>query len=755
MALLGTPLTRREDERLLTGRAQYVSNLDIPGAAFAVYVTSTVAHGRILSVDLSDARTAPGVLGAYSAHDVDFGPYPLGDPTAPVAIVRPLLAGDTVHFVGEPIAVVVSETREAGVDAAGLVVVDIDPLPALPSLERALQGDVLLYPEAGSNVVKREEGGDPEAEALLDACEVVVRATIRSPRVAPCPLETRAGASRWEEDGRLTHWSACQGPHPIRTLLASLYDLPADRIRVIAPDVGGSFGAKARAYPEETLLPWLAERVGRPVRWVPTRSDDMVGLGHSRCQQQHVALGGSRDGTLEVLSVKVVADAGAYPMSAALLARNTGLLSPEIYRIGKVHWETEVVVTSTTPVTAYRGAGRPEAAAVTERAVELFAREIGMDPVELRRRNLLRSSQFPYTTPTGLVYDSGDYEVLLDRVLDAAGYQQLRNEQSCRRAEQTPVQLGIGVAMFLDRTAGFPGSEYARTQLRSDGSVLLTTSSTPHGQGHHTVWAMLVADRTGLPLEKVEVVHGDTDLMPYGSTTGGSVSAQRAGSAVALAAEQLVELGRNAAADLLEAAVEDIVLDAGGPACFHVAGSPSTALSWEDIAVAAASASDSGLACESDCSSAATFPAGAYVAVVEVDTETGAVSVRRLVTVDDAGTVLNPLLAEGQVHGGSAQGIAQALLEEFVYDDAGNPLTSNFADYAVISAPELPSFESFMVETPSPNNPLGAKGIGESGSIGAPPAVQNAVIDALLPFGVTHVDMPCTPQRVWQAMRGI
>jgi aerobic carbon-monoxide dehydrogenase large subunit len=752
MALLGTALTRREDERILTGNARYVSNLDIPGVASAVYVTSSVAHGRIVSVDVGAARAVPGVLGVFTSGDVDVGPYPLGDPTAPAAITRPLLAGHTVHFVGEPIAVIVSETRAAGSDAAALVVVDIDPLPAVPNLEAAVGGDALLYPELGSNVVKQDEGGTPDPEAWIDLCEVVVRASFRSPRIAPCPLETRAGASRWEEDGRLTHWSACQGPHPIRALLASIYDLPADRIRVIAPDVGGSFGAKARAYPEETLLPWLARRVGRPVRWVPTRSDDMVGLGHSRAQLQHVVLGGSRDGRLEALSLRVVADAGAYPMSAPLLARNTGLLSPEIYRMDKVHWQTEVVVTSTTPVTAYRGAGRPEAAALTERAVDLFALEIGMDPVELRRRNLLGSAQFPYTTPTGLVYDSGDYAPMLERALESAGYEQLRKEQARRRAEKCPVQLGIGVAMFLDRTAGFPGTEYARTRLRSDGSVLVTTSSTPHGQGHHTVWAMLVADRTGLPLEKIEVMHGDTDLMPYGSTTGGSVSAQRAGSAVAMAAEQLVDLGRQAAAELLEAAVEDIVLDVSGPARFHVAGSPSTAVSWRDIAFATASNPETELACESDCSSTATFPAGAYVAVVEVDTETGAAKVQRLVTVDDAGTILNPLLAEGQVHGGAAQGIAQALIEEFVYDDAGNPLTSNFADYGVISAPELPAFESVTVETPSPNNPLGAKGIGESGAIGAPPAVQNAVVDALRPFGVTHIDMPCTPERVWRAM---
>jgi carbon-monoxide dehydrogenase large subunit len=753
MALFGTPVTRREDARFLTGGARFISNLDIPGVVHAVYVTSTVAYGRIVSVDVSEARTAPGVLGAFTADDLDIGPYPLGDTTLPAAITRPLLASGVVRFVGEPLAVIVSETRAAGEDAAELVVVDIEPLPAAGNLDSARQGGALLFPAVGSNVVKLEEGGTPDAEASVEGCEIVVRATFRSPRVAPCPLETRCGASRWEADGRLTHWSACQGAHPIRTMLAGIYDLPEDRIRVIAPDVGGSFGAKSRAYPEESLLPWLAARVGRPVRWVPARSDDMVGLGHSRTQEQHVELGGRRDGTLEVLRMRIVGEAGAYPMAASHLARNTGALSPEVYRIPKVHWKTEIVVTNTTPVTAYRGAGRPEAAAAMERAVDLFALEVGIDAAELRRRNFLRPEEFPYTTPTGLVYDSGDYEPMLDRALKEAGYGELREEQARRRAAGDRVQLGIGLATFVDRTAGFPGGEYGGIELRADGSVLVRTGSSPYGQGHHTSWAMLVADRTGLPMEKIEVIHGDTDLIPRGGVTGGSKSVQRAGSAVALAAEELVELARKTAADLLEAAPDDIVLDVNGGGRFHVAGSPTAAVGWDDVAIATASIPDAALKCESDFGGDASFPAGAYVAVVEVDTETGSVTVRRLITVDDAGRILNPLLAEGQVHGGAGQGIAQALLEEFVYDPDGTPLTTNFADYAMVSAAELPSFESFLLEPPSPNNPLGAKGIAESGTIGAPPAVQNAVVDALRPFGVTHIDMPCTPQRVWAALR--
>jgi carbon-monoxide dehydrogenase large subunit len=664
-------------------------------------------------------------------------------------MVRPLLATDVVRFVGEPIAAIVSETREAGFDAAEAVVVDLDPLPPVVDPEAALAGDVLLFPGAGTNVVLHADGGNAADDVDVDACEIVVRATFRSARVAPCPIETRVGASRWEDNGRLTHWSSCQGAHPIRAVLCRVYGLEPTQVRVIAPDVGGSFGANGRAYPEEVLLPWLARRVGRPVRWTPPRSQDMVALGHSRAQIQHVALGGRRDGTFEALRINLVADAGAYALAGPLLPRNTGVLSSGVYRIPRIRWEMDAVATSTTPTTAYRGAGRPEAAAILERAVDLFAAEAGLDPIDVRRRNFLRPDDFPYETPTGLTYDSGNYDRMLDVALAAAGYDDLRAEQAGRRRDGDRVQLGIGVATFLDRTAGVPGSEYGATELRSDGTVLVKTGSSPYGQGHHTSWAMLVADRTGLGLDKIEVVHGDTDVIPRGGVTGGSRSVQRAGSAVAAAADELVVRAREAAADLLEAAVDDVVLAVDDGGRFHVAGTPARWVDW--AAVAAATAGDP-LRCESDVEGQPTFPSGAYVAAVEVDTETGAVSIRSFVTVDDAGRVLNPLLAEGQVHGGVAQGIAQALFEEFAYDDDGNPLTSTFADYAVVSAAELPSFHSALVETPSPNNPLGAKGIAESGTIGAPPAVQNAVVDAIRHLGVDHIDMPCTPEKVWRAL---
>jgi aerobic carbon-monoxide dehydrogenase large subunit len=745
MSLWGTPVLRREDARFLTGSAQYVADLDLPGAAWVTFVTSTIAHGVLGRVDVTSARAAPGVLAAFAADDLDVGPYPPAIPGFPAAMAWPMLAATRVRYVGEPVAVVVAESEALALDAAEAVVVDIDPLPVLVDPAAALDGEVVLFEGATDNIALHQDGGRPASD--MAGFEVVVRATVRNNRVAPCPLETRAAAAAWQ-DGRLVHWSSCQGVHPVRDLLAQVYGLDPAQVRVITPDVGGSFGAKARPTPEELLLAWLSRAVDRPVRWIPSRSADMVGLGHSRAQIQHVTLAGDRDGTMRAAHVHVIGDSGAYPFVGAFLPRNTGLLLNGCYRLDEVTWSADAVVTNTTPTTAYRGAGRPEAAAAIERVVDMFAAELGLDPVELRRRNLLRPEEFPHQTPTGLTYDSGDYRRALDMALDQVGYDSLRAEQRRRREAGSRHLLGIGVATFLDRTAGVPGTEYGGVELRSDGSVLVRTGSSPYGQGHHTSWAMLVSDRLGLPLDRIEVVHGDTDLVPRGGITGGSRSVQKAGSAVAVAADDLVERGREVAADLLEAAAADVVLDTALGA-FHVQGTPARAVPWDEIAAAR---TDDPLACEADYSGDASFPSGAYVAVVEVDAETGLVRLQRMVTVDDAGRILNPMLALGQVHGGLAQGIGQALYEEVVFDADGNPRTANLADYAFPSAAELPSFEASLVETPSPNNVLGAKGIGESGTIGAPPAVQNAVVDALAHLGVRHLDMPLTPQRVWETI---
>ena len=773
--LVGTSVLRTEDHHLLVGDTRFVGDVDLPNALHVRYVTSTLAHATLVRVDVSEARRVPGVVDVLVAADLDVAPLKPLVPTAPAAMLRPLLATGTVRFVGEPIVAVVAESDAAATDGAALVEVEYDALPVVVDVARARRDEVLLFPEAGTNVVATSAGGT-EGPLPFDECDLVLELDFVNQRVAPCPIETRVAASVWGDDGRLTHYASCQGAHPIRTQLASVHGLPAEQIRVVTADVGGSFGAKARAYPEELLLPLIAKRNGRPARWTPDRSDDMVGLGHSRAQRQHVRIGGMRDGTIRCLEVHVLADSGAYPGIAPNLANNTGNLLPGPYRIESVRWTNECVLTNTTPIVAYRGAGRPEAAAIMDRAVDCFAAEAGLDPADVRRTNLLRPDELPWKSPTGLTYDSGRYEHALDLALAAVGYERLRDEQRRRRDARDPKALGIGLSVFIDRTAGVPGSEYGAVELQPGGRVLVKTGSSPYGQGHHTAWAMLVADRTGLPMDRITVVHGDTDVVPRGGVTGGSRSAQKAGTAVAQATDALVAEAKRIAADLLEASVDDIVLDVDNDATFHVAGARGAAtVSWSDVAsrvagVGSASAQPAAerqarspggplgaergsLQCESDFEGEGpTFPFGAYVAVVEVDTETGSVRLERIVTVDDAGTILNPMLALGQVHGGLAQGIAQAMFEEFVYDDDGNPLTATFTDYMIPSAADLPSFESSLTETPSPNNPLGFKGIAESGTIGGPPAVQNAVVDALAHLGVRHLDLPITPERVWRAV---
>ncbi len=747
--MLGRSVRRVEDEHLLTGASTFVANVDIEGVLCAHFVTSIHAHALITGIDTSDAKAAPGVVDVLTAADVDLGQFPgLGEATP-----RRPLAVDKVRFVGEPVAVVVADSAAEAADAAELIVVDYEPLPPVADASDAVTSSSHLFPDVGSNVIERATGpGDRQPSDFSD-CEVVVESEFVVTRVAPCPLESRVAASMWTDEGRLVHYAACQGVHPIQKALAAYYGLEEGDVRVVTRDVGGSFGAKGRPYPEDILLPLLAKRTGKPVRWVPTRSDDMAGLGHSRAQRQTIKIGGDRDGNLKALDVHILADCGAYPMSGVGLARNTGMILPGPFDIDQVHWEITGVVTNTTPIVAYRGAGRPEAGSLLDRAVDLFAAEIGMDAVEIRRKNLIAADKMPYTNPTGLIYDSGDYNEALELVVEATGYETVRAEQAAGRAADGPL-IGVGFSNFIDRTAGIPNSEYGSLELRDDGSFRVITGSSPYGQGHYTTWAMLVSERTGVSVDKIEVVHGDTDIVPRGGITGGSRSAQRAGSALIEATDELVQEARAKAADLLEANVDDVVLDVG-EARFHVAGAPgATTIGWAEIATSAPPTDDDYvLKCESDfLGDGPTVPYGAYAAVVEVDRETGEVELKRLITVDDAGTVINPMIVFGQIHGALGQGVGQALYEEFRYDADGNAITSNFLDYGFPSAAEMPSFECQVTQTPSPNNPAGFKGIAESGCIGTVPAIQNAVIDALSHLGVRHIDLPLTPQRVWSAM---
>jgi aerobic carbon-monoxide dehydrogenase large subunit len=752
-SILGNPVQRVEDPRMLTDGATYVADIKDPlliNAAHAFYVRSSVAHARITSIDVSEALKAPGVIAVITAKELAADPslttFPPDFPMFAKTLARPWLASEVVRFVGEPIVVIVTEKAEHGPDAAELVVVEYEALPIVVNPELAASSSTLLHPAHGSNTAM----GIPAGESVDPGeCEVVVRQRIVNSKVAPSPLEPRSAASAWDENGRLHHWSSNQGPHPFREFMAGGLGIPSANIRVITPDVGGGFGAKATPYPEDVLLPWIAKHVGRPVRWFSHRSDDMINLGHGRAQIQYAELGGRRDGTIEAYRLSVLQDSGAYPRYGAFLPNLTKMMMPGVYTLRNIDYASTSVLTNTTPVVPFRGAGRPESAAALERIVDVFAAEIGMDPAEVRRKNFLQPSAFPYATPTGANYDSGDYEAALTKVLEGSDYKALRAEQSARRASGDAKVLGLGLAAYVEITGGGGGPEFGSVEVLANGKVLARTGSLPYGTGHDTSWSMLISERLGVDMADIEVIHGDTDAVPRGGLTGGSRSLQIAGSAIWGASAVVVDLARNLAAELLEANIDDVVLDANA-AKFHVAGTPSISRSWVEVAALASERGEK-LYGELDFSQGGpTFPSGVHLAVVEVDTETGLVRIVRFIACDDAGRILNPLIVAGQVHGGIAQG---ALMEEMVYDSDGNPQTANFADYGIISAAELPSFERIALETPSPMNELGAKGIGESGTVGSTPAVQNAVCDALAHLGVRHIDMPASPERVWRAIQ--
>ena len=760
MSILGTRVIRTEDPRLLTAGGVYVDDLRTPelnGAARLTFVRSPVAHARITGIDASAAVGEPGVIAVLTVQDMTDlappppddgsggggeGPMPLGGPWS-----EPLLAVDTVRFVGEPVAVVITDGRYQGEDAADLVSVDYEPLPPVVGIEAALKGESLLFPAAGSNIpVTNPLAAD---DAPFAACEVVVEHDIVNQRLACMPMEGRATAATFE-GGKLTVWHSSQNAQLCRLILCGALGMTPDQIRVIVPDVGGGFGAKVGIDRDAIIVAWAARKTGRALRWAETRSENLVGMTQGRAQLHHVRIGGNRDGQILAYRIDVIQDSGAYGRMGGFLPMLTCLMAPGVYDIPEVQAGFRVVVTNATPISAYRGAGRPEAAATIERAVDLFAAEIGMDPAEVRRRNFIAPDKFPFQTKTGALYDTGQYADALDKVLAASGYEELRKEQERRRANGDVRQLGIGISTYVEITAADgPAGETAKLEVSDDGTATVYTGSSPHGQGHHTAWAMLVQEELGIPMERVTVIHGDTDLIPVGVGTYASRSLQLGGSAVYKAAVEVKDEGRRQAADILEAAEADVVLDTA-TGTWQVRGDPDTSLSWSQVA-----GHTSGGSLIADVTFTAdlpTFPFGAHVSVVEVDTETGKVTLLRHVTVDDAGPVLNPVLAEGQRHGGIAQGAAQALLEEVLYDADGNPLTSTLADYAAITAAELPSYELVASETPTTVNPLGVKGIGEAGTIGSTPAIQNAVIDAVAHLGIRHIDMPTTPQRVWTAI---
>jgi aerobic carbon-monoxide dehydrogenase large subunit len=749
MSIMGTRVLRTEDPRLITQGGVYTDDLRLPeltGAAHVTIVRSPVAHAMITGIDISAATEMPGVVAVLTAADLPAPSEPAspegGDPTA-----EPLLAADRVRYVGEPVALVLTEGPYQGEDAAELVSVDYDLLPAVPGIEEALTGGTLLFPGTENNIFGTGTAGEGD-DVNFDGCDVVLERTIVNQRLAPVPLEPRAMAAAWTGD-RLTIWSSTQNAQLARGAIAGAVGLDPALIRVIAPDVGGGFGAKVAVDRDAICIAWAAKHTGHAVRWIESRSENLVGMVHGRGQRQTYKIGGTRDGRVLAYHLDVVQDCGAFNRLGVFLAQLTVLMAAGVYDFAHAGASFRAVATTATPIAAYRGAGRPEAAAAIERAMDDFAAEIGMDPAEVRRVNVVPPGKFPFTTATGATYDTGEYAAGLDRVLAAAGYPALRAEQARRRESGDTLQLGLGISVYVEITAGDMAGETARVVVDGTGAATVFTGSSAHGQGHHTAWAMLVQEELGIPMASITVVHGDTDAIPEAIGTFGSRSLQLGGTAVVQAAGEVRDQARRLAAEMIEAAEADLELDTAR-GTWQVRGDPASALGWGQIADRAG---PDGLAADARFdASAPTFPFGAHLAVVEVDTETGKAALVRHVTVDDAGRILNPVLAEGQRHGGIAQGVAQALLEEVRYDPDGNPLTSTLVDYAAITAAELPSFELVASETPTPINPLGAKGIGEAGTIGSTPAVLNAVIDAVSHLGVRHIDMPATPEKVWAAI---
>lgn len=748
-SILGTRVQRTEDPGLLVGARKYLADLPLDGRLFASFVGSDVAHGVVNSIDVDEAASMPGVVDVVTFADLGVAPHHGFAPVHP-DFIRPPLADGRVRFVGEPIAIVLAETQAQAADAGQAVWADIEPLDAVVEMEQALaETDTLLFPEHGSN-----EAMLVTSDTAVDfTTDRVVRGRYVNQRVAVAPMEPNCAAAEWDADNeKLTLWVANQMPHVVRAQLCAALGLEESNVRVVTPQVGGGFGGKAGLAFEYSVVAKCAMRTGRPVVWVPPRSEDMKSLLHGRGQIQYAELGLDDDGRFRQLRVRLVNDAGAYPNVGAHLPGLTKNMAQGTYGFDEIQFDIAVGVTNTTPMGAYRGAGRPEATAMLERLVDQAALEIGMDPIEIRRRNLLPPEVFPFNTLMGPQYDSGRYQVALDRAVEVSGYDELRAEQAARRERGDTNLLGIGVASYVEVTSGSGGTEFGAVEVHDDGTATMYAGTQSHGQGHQTAYAMLVSDQTGIPVDKITLVDGDTDRIRTGGGTGGSRSLQLGGSAVHKATEVMVDQARALAARMLEADEADIVVDTAA-GTIGVAGVPAQALTWSDLATKASEEGEP-LAGEFDFKQEnGTFPFGTHIAVVEVDRDTGRVTMVRHVAVDDAGNVLNPLIVEGQQHGGIASGIGQALLEEIRYDEDGNPVTSNFAEYAVPSAAEMPSFETYSTETPTHLNPLGAKGIGEAATIGSTPAVQNAVVDALSHLGVRHVDLPCTAERVWQTIR--
>lgn len=748
-APFGKRVRRREDRLLVTGAAQFVGDLDIEDALHLQLVYSPFAHARITTIDTAVARVMPGVAAVVTNGDVGLPPFPPWMPTADQRMTRSLLAGPVVRFVGEPVAAVLANTAPQAADGAAAVEAEYEPLTPVVDLDDAMSNETLLFPEAGTNVCFDLPPDPPDDPDLFAGSETRVKLRMFHQRMAACPIEPRAAAAAWNDETGLTYWASTAEPHGMRSRLAHVLGVNVDRVRVVVREVGGAFGSKGGDYFEEMLVAVLARMVRRPVKWVESRSDSMLGMYHGRALAQVIELGGRRDGTITAYKLTVTQDAGAYPTWAPMLTNRARVLASGVYAIPRIECSGAAVVTTTTPVGTVRGAGRPEANIAIERAIDVFAHEIGQDPVEVRYKNLIPPEAFPYTTATGAVYDSGNYPELLRRIVNDGHYEALRAEQLERRASGDPVLIGIGVAMFVEVSDTAPVGEYTHLEITPRGGAVLRTGAAPHGQGHLTALAQVVSGVLGLPLDRISVRHGDTAEVPSGIGSFGSRTAQAAGSSTYRAAVELLGIARGLAAEVLDVEEAMVTAAADGNGFETELG---RSISWEELARMAETGRGLVVEHRAEAQQGSAWPSGAVLAVVEVDSETGVVTVRSLVTCDDVGVVINPLIVEGQVHGGLALGVAHALLEEFRYDESGTPLTSNFGHYAVITGDRVPRSALGHIETPAPDNDIGAKGVGEAGAVGCPAAILNAVADALAPLGVHHVEPPASPERVLEAI---
>jgi len=767
--LIGQPFKRVEDPRLITGEGRYVDDVQLPRMCYAAILRSPYAHARIRNIDASKALQTPGVVTVITGKDIlgKIGPLPCAAHPVPEMKMPThyALAVNKVYFVGHPVAVVVAEDRYLARDALDLIEVDYEELPPVTDPQKALQPDApIIHEDLGTNLAFewKIEGGD--VDAAFAQAEVIVRQEFVNQRLIPVPMEPRCVLAEWDAGNRLlTIWTSTQIPHLVRSLVAGMLNLPENHVRVIAPDVGGGFGQKLQVYVEEALMGYLAMTLDRPVKWTETRRENFMASIHGRDQIGVMELALKRDGTILGLRYEVIADMGAYyQLLTPAIPTLTGLMLCGAYKIPAVRMTKKAVFTNKMCTDAYRGAGRPEATFLLERMMDLAAKELGMDPAEIRRKNFIPPDAFPYTTPHGITYDSGNYEAALNRALELVEYEKWRKEQ--QEARKQGRYIGIGISSYVEICGMGPskampagGWESATVRVEPSGKVIVLTGAHPHGQGEETSFTQIVAEELGVAPEDVMVIHGDTEKVQYGIGIFGSRGLAVGGTAVYMAAQRVKEKARKIAAFLLNVSEAEVESRDG---TFVNRNDPSKFVTWQQIAQAAYDPKNYPPDMEPGLVATAfyepsnfTFPSGTHICVCEVDIETGEVKILRYVAVDDCGKVVNPLLVEGQIIGGIVQAFGQAMMERCVYDENGQLLTGELLDYAIPKAHNAPKIVVDRVETPSPVNPLGAKGVGEAGTIGATPAFINAVCDALEPLGIRHIDMPLTPARVWHAIQ--